>query len=312
MIRRTATGADGFMLRYAAMQDSRLSYRARGLLASGLSRPSGWRTDADQLAHEGKEGREAVLTALSELESFGYLLRTVVRGAGGRLVTIWELSDSPQVGPKTGYRTPVNRGSARRTPVNRVTDDRTPVDQTPEHRTPVDRTPDSPTPYMEERDRGETPPPAPSRARTAPEVEALVVVVRTALPRTTPPPGRSVLVREASRLAGLGWTPERLQAAVRGHDWTGARSGAVVTWLRDLDAPEDEPQAAHGRPEWCGECDDTTRMVSEPQTGAPVRCPRCHPLAGTMPESVARRLREAEDEAALRRLHLVPSPRGDH
>lgn len=305
MIRRTATATDGFRMRYAAAQDSRLSYRARGLLVAALSRPSDWRTDADQLAGQGREGREAVLTALQELEEFGYLARAVIRGPGGRLITTWELTDSPQVTPKAGYRRsgsrrPVGRASVDQTPedrgaASRTSADRTPVDQTPEDRTSVHRPSESPTPYMEERHRGETPPPTPSRTTTPPAVDALVGVVRSALPRTTPPPGRPVLVRECTRLAALDWTPDRLRVELAEHDWTGARSGAVVALLRGLDVPEARREAGQDRPDWCGRCEETTRMDREPQTGLQRRCPSCHPLAGL---PVARRAAD-EDGAAL-------------
>ena len=295
MIRRTATAADGFMFRYAAAQDSRLSYRARGVLVAVLANSRTWRVDAEWIASEGREGREAILRALRELEDHGYLSRSVVRSPSGTLVTNWEIADSPQVTPKAGSRTPVNRTPVNRTPVNRTPVNRRSAHRTPGDRTPGDRTPDSPTPSFQESPQGNPPPPTPSRpTRTSAAVEGLVGVVRSTI-RPTPAPGRSVLVRECTRLAALGWSGEQLRAALRAHDWTGARSGAVVVWLRELEDPGALPGAVQDRPDWCGRCEETTRMDREPQTGLQRRCPSCHPLAGL---PVARRAAD-EDGAAL-------------
>jgi len=63
------------IIRNEVLQDERLSFRARGVLASILSRPDNWRCSAWDLATEGREGRRAILTALTELEDYGYLQR---------------------------------------------------------------------------------------------------------------------------------------------------------------------------------------------------------------------------------------------
>ena len=51
----------------SVIRDTRLSYRARGVLLDILSRPDNWRISADSLARSGSEGRHAILTALKEL-----------------------------------------------------------------------------------------------------------------------------------------------------------------------------------------------------------------------------------------------------
>lgn len=77
------------------LRDARLSYRARGVLASILSRPDNWRTTADALSREGREGREAIRTALLELVEFGYMARSKERTPDGRIRTVTVVFDTP-------------------------------------------------------------------------------------------------------------------------------------------------------------------------------------------------------------------------
>lgn len=64
----------------ATIQDSRLSFRARGILAYLLDKPDGWDVRSEAIANDsppnrdGKpgEGRQAIRTALKELGEFGY------------------------------------------------------------------------------------------------------------------------------------------------------------------------------------------------------------------------------------------------
>lgn len=79
----------------AALEDERLSYRARGVLAYLLSRPDGWETDSEKIARAGKEGREAIRTALRELDDCGYLVRRRKQDQRGRWGTLTLLYDTP-------------------------------------------------------------------------------------------------------------------------------------------------------------------------------------------------------------------------
>jgi len=79
-----------------ALNDPRLSYRAKGLHAYLMSKPDQWRVKISQLAQlSPREGREAITTALRELQEAGYLHRTRrhdVHGHIGWETTVYETS----------------------------------------------------------------------------------------------------------------------------------------------------------------------------------------------------------------------------
>lgn len=67
----------------AMLQDSRLSFKARGLWAYMQSLPDDWDFAVERIA-EGKDGKDAVRSGLRELEAAGYLSRKMISvGAGG-------------------------------------------------------------------------------------------------------------------------------------------------------------------------------------------------------------------------------------
>jgi hypothetical protein len=78
------------------MRDSRLSFRARGIHHFLLSFPSGWRIDSNAIARAGKEGRDAVRSALRELEECGYLTRRREQDDRGRWSTRAYISEIPE------------------------------------------------------------------------------------------------------------------------------------------------------------------------------------------------------------------------
>lgn len=96
---RGSRASDNFaQIANTILQDERLSYRARGVAASMLSRPPGWTTSSERLAQAGKEGREAVRSALRELEEHGYLIRTKARDDKGQWQHRQEIFDTPGQG----------------------------------------------------------------------------------------------------------------------------------------------------------------------------------------------------------------------
>ena len=97
IIQRAPRTDPGYLLiRNDTVRDARLSFRARGVLAAILSRPDGWTTSAEQLAEEGAEGRDAIRSALKELENVGYMRRVKTQTSRGTWITQVHVSEVPQ------------------------------------------------------------------------------------------------------------------------------------------------------------------------------------------------------------------------
>lgn len=101
VIRRAPRPDTGwFVVSNQVARDSRLSYKARGLLLSLLSRPDDWQIGgARQLAHsDGPDGETAILAALRELQEAGYLHRERHRRSDGTYFITSTVYDQPQRG----------------------------------------------------------------------------------------------------------------------------------------------------------------------------------------------------------------------
>ena len=79
----------------STVNDGRLSFRARGILVWLLDKPDDWRTTADGIATAGVEGRDAVRSALTELEACGYLERRRWRTGTGAWQSEWTVHECP-------------------------------------------------------------------------------------------------------------------------------------------------------------------------------------------------------------------------
>ncbi|MFG2143694.1 hypothetical protein ACGFRG_05775 [Streptomyces sp. NPDC048696] len=98
----------------AALEDNRLSFRSRGILAYLLAKPDTWRVRAETIAKAGKEGVEAVRTALRELKDAGYYRVVNERQSDGTLSRITEVYDQAQEWAAEEYRQLEERRLARR------------------------------------------------------------------------------------------------------------------------------------------------------------------------------------------------------
>jgi len=77
------------------LRDCELSYRARGVLAYLLSHPPDWSTSSDRIAAQGREGRDAIRTALRELHDAGYLQLVREQDQYGYWSTDYLVTDNP-------------------------------------------------------------------------------------------------------------------------------------------------------------------------------------------------------------------------
>ena len=99
------------------LRDSRLSFKARGLLALVMSHSKGWSLSINSIAEQNQEGKDAIRSAISELEGFGYLSRSQVNEHGRFGEAVWithdpnatDCADLPSSGfPSSDNPTPKN------------------------------------------------------------------------------------------------------------------------------------------------------------------------------------------------------------
>ncbi|HYG05409.1 MAG TPA: hypothetical protein VD865_03235 [Stenotrophomonas sp.] len=88
------------------VRDARLSFRALGVAVRLLSNAAGFRMTSLDLAWERPEGRDAVRTALNELEVAGYLKRHVSQLENGQWVTRQVITDVPPPKPENQSSAP--------------------------------------------------------------------------------------------------------------------------------------------------------------------------------------------------------------
>jgi len=74
------------MIDRACLDDARLSWKARGILAYLLSKPDTWEVrTTDLVARSDHDGRDAIRAALRELVTCGYAELQPIQGEDGRM-----------------------------------------------------------------------------------------------------------------------------------------------------------------------------------------------------------------------------------
>lgn len=77
----------------AWLRDNRLSFKARGILSLIMSHREGWSLSIQSLADQNLEGKDAIRSAIEELEIAGYLTRDQVNEGGRFGESIWMTKD---------------------------------------------------------------------------------------------------------------------------------------------------------------------------------------------------------------------------
>ncbi|MCX5206703.1 hypothetical protein OG897_35530 [Streptomyces sp. NBC_00237] len=80
----------------STLEDARLSFRARGILAFLVAKPDTWAVRTDTIAKAGKEGRDAVRKAVQELKQFGYYRVVTEQLGDGTWHRVTEVYDTAQ------------------------------------------------------------------------------------------------------------------------------------------------------------------------------------------------------------------------
>lgn len=77
------------------LNNPEVSLRAKGLFAFIQSKPDGWDFSADRISNQTKEGLQAVISAIKELEKSGYLLRERIQNELGHWGVNYILREIP-------------------------------------------------------------------------------------------------------------------------------------------------------------------------------------------------------------------------
>ena len=72
------------------LEDDRLSFKAKGILAYLLSKPDDWKVIVGNLVNSSKDGKASVYAGLKELKECGYYEKVPIRNEQGTRIIRWE------------------------------------------------------------------------------------------------------------------------------------------------------------------------------------------------------------------------------
>lgn len=80
-----------------AINDKRLTWKAKGIHTYLMSKPDDWKPSIEELSKASKDSHDAVRAGLQELEKAGYMQRKRLHGVGGKIIG-WEhlVYETPQ------------------------------------------------------------------------------------------------------------------------------------------------------------------------------------------------------------------------
>lgn len=91
------------------LNDEQLSWKAKGVLSYLIGKPPGWKVRVTDLQKRGRDGRDAVRSALMELRVHGYCELVRIKAKDGTFgESVWKVSDSPIFTPCAGNPSAVN------------------------------------------------------------------------------------------------------------------------------------------------------------------------------------------------------------
>jgi len=98
-------------------KDTRLSFKAKGILTTMLSLPPTWNYTIEGLRTLAKDGKDSIKTALKELEKFGYLERKQVRNDDGSFCDLeYFVYEKPQAKEPKAENPPTDKSLSENPP----------------------------------------------------------------------------------------------------------------------------------------------------------------------------------------------------